>query len=81
MFEEDKNWDWDKKYEDAIVCDLKLGDNYEEEPTTVSDENKEGIESDFDAVEENEARADSSTQESYPTLHEGRNRRPPIRNV
>lgn len=46
VFEEDKNWDWDKKYEDAIVCDLEWGDH---EEAAVFDENEEGSQSDLNA--------------------------------
>ena len=47
MFEEHKNWDWDKTYEKSIVCDLEWGDL--EEEATMFDENEEGTESDLEA--------------------------------
>lgn len=50
VFEEDKNWDWDKKFEEVIVCDLEWGDC--EEEATVSEE---GSGSNFDANIEEEA--------------------------
>ena len=30
VFEENKNWDWDKKYEEVTLCDLEWGDCKEE---------------------------------------------------
>ena len=90
VFKEDKNWDWDKKYEESIVCDLEWDDL--EEEATMFDDNEEGNE--FDPNEEGcksesdpEANVDvakenfssnSLTEESSPSLNEGRNRRPPI---
>ena len=87
VFEEDKNWDWDKKYEESIVCDLEWGDLKEE--ATMFDDNEEGSESEFDpkatvdAVEyDPEANVDAAKEnfssESSPSSNEGRNRRPPI---
>lgn len=79
VFEEDKNWDWDKKYEELIVCDLEWGDTGEE--AVVFDEHEEGNGSDLDAdiEEENEILpSDSSTEESSSSLNERRNRRPPV---
>ena len=26
VFDEDKSWDWDKKFEETILCDLDWGD-------------------------------------------------------
>lgn len=50
VFEEDKNWDWDKKYEEAIVCDLGWGDDKDddEEEAIVHEE-----ESDSEDTKEN----------------------------
>ncbi|RVW39030.1 Retrovirus-related Pol polyprotein from transposon TNT 1-94 [Vitis vinifera] len=92
VFEEDKNWDWDKKYEEAIVCDLEWGDDGEE--ATV---NEEESDSNFDAdieedTEENNASdvvAESNVAVTTSDLliqnrdnpsnsNAARNRRPPI---
>ena len=40
VFEEDKSWDWDKTYEESIMCDLEWGD--QKEATDVFDEKKKG---------------------------------------
>ena len=90
VFEEDKNWDWGKKYEESIVSELEWGD-LEEEATMFDDNeegnevdpNEEGSESESDpeanveAVEGNFS-YDSLIEESSPSSNEGRNRRPPI---
>ncbi|RVW19213.1 Retrovirus-related Pol polyprotein from transposon TNT 1-94 [Vitis vinifera] len=90
VFEEDKNWDWGKKYEESIVSELEWGD-LEEEATMFDDNeegnevdpNEEGSESESDpeanveAVEGNFS-SDSLIEESSPSSNEGRNRRPPI---
>ncbi|KAL6321787.1 hypothetical protein AAG906_035477 [Vitis piasezkii] len=39
VFEEDKNWDWGKKYEESIVSELEWGDL--EEEATMFDDNEE----------------------------------------
>ncbi|RVW35655.1 Retrovirus-related Pol polyprotein from transposon TNT 1-94 [Vitis vinifera] len=36
VFEEDKNWDWDKKYEEVIVCDLEWEEDTEENNATTT---------------------------------------------
>ena len=90
VFEEDKNWDWDKKYEESIVCDLEWGD-LEEEATMFDDNeegnevdpNEEGSKSEYDPEANVEAAegnfsSDSLTEESSPSSNEGRNSRPPI---
>ncbi|KAL9429257.1 hypothetical protein AB3S75_031131 [Citrus x aurantiifolia] len=76
VFEEDKSWDWDKKYEEAIACDLEWGDR--EEKVVEIDINVGMIESDSDAnVEERENfSSDSPAEESSPSLNERRIRRP-----
>ncbi|XP_042973054.1 uncharacterized protein LOC122304854 [Carya illinoinensis] len=92
VFEEDKNWDWDKKYEEAIVCDLEWGDDWEE--ATV---NEEESDSNFDGdieedPEENNATAAATKSDAAVTtsnlliqnrdnpsnLNAVRNRRPPV---
>ena len=78
VFEEHKNWDWDKTYEESIVCDLEWGDL--EEEATMFDENEEGTESDLEAdmeAEEDNFSSDSLTEDSSPSLIAERIRRPP----
>ncbi|RVW64797.1 Retrovirus-related Pol polyprotein from transposon TNT 1-94 [Vitis vinifera] len=78
VFEEDKNWDWDKTYEKSIVCDLEWGDL--EEEATMFDENEEGTESDLEAdieAEEDNFSSDSLTEDSSPSSTAERIRRPP----
>ena len=53
VFEEDQSWDWDKTYEESIMCDLEWGD--QEETANVFDENEEGSESDIEDAKENTA--------------------------
>ena len=81
VFKEDKNWDWDKKYEESIVCDLEWGDLKEE--ATMFDDNEDGSKSESDPeanvdVAKENFSSNSLTEESSPSLNEGRNRRPPI---
>ncbi|RVW80052.1 Retrovirus-related Pol polyprotein from transposon TNT 1-94 [Vitis vinifera] len=78
VFEEHKNWDWDKTYEKSIVCDLEWGDL--EEEATMFDENEEGTESDLEAdieAEEDNFSSDSLTEDSSPSSTAERIRRPP----
>ena len=78
VFEEHKNWDWDKTYEESIVCDLEWGDL--EEEATMFDENEEGTESDLEAdieAEEDNFSSGSLTEDSSPSLTAERIRRPP----
>lgn len=77
VFEEDKSWDWDKKYEEAIACDLEWGDR--EEKVVEIDRNVGRSESNSDAnIEEGENfSSDSPAEESSPSSNEGRIRRPP----
>lgn len=76
VFEEDKSWDWDKKYEEAIVCDLEWGDH--EEEAAVSDESEEESDSTTEVEEEENISSDSLTEESAHDSIEGRNRIPPV---
>ena len=83
VFEEDKSWDWDKTYEESIMCDLKWGD--QEEAADVFDENEEGSESDIEAAKENisssslaGASSPSLAEANSPSSNKGWNRRPPI---
>lgn len=77
VFEEDKSWDWDNKYEEAIACDLEWGDR--EEKVVEIDRNVGRSESNSDAnIEEGENfSSDSPAEESSPSSNEGRIRRPP----
>ena len=50
VFDEDKSWDWDKKYEETILCDLDWGDKDVE---AVVEEN----------IEEHEVRYNTDTPE------------------
>ena len=77
MFEEDKSWDWDKKYEEAIACDLDWSDR--EEEVVEHDGNEERNESNSNAYVEDEQNfsSESFIEESSPSLNEGRIRRPP----
>ena len=73
MFEEDKSWDWDKKYEETIGCNLERGDR--KENVVIFYDNEEGSEFDLDAnVEDEEENLSSdSLDESSLSLNEGRN--------
>lgn len=55
VFEEHKSWDWDKAYEESIMCDFEWGDR--EDEAIAFDENEEGseydLQADIDAEEEN----------------------------
>ncbi|RVW97635.1 Retrovirus-related Pol polyprotein from transposon TNT 1-94 [Vitis vinifera] len=73
VFEEDKNWDWDKKYEEAIVCDLEWGDDGEE--ATV---NEEESDSNFDADIEEDTEENNASDRQPSNSNAARNRRPPI---
>ena len=75
VFEEDKSWDWDKTYEESIMCDLEWGD--QEEAADVCDENEEGSESDIEVAEENIS-SGSLAEASSPSSNKGKNRRPPV---
>jgi len=78
VFEEDKSWNWDKTYEESIMCDLEWGDH--EPEAVVSDENEEGNESDLEAgieAEEENLSSDSLAEASSPSSNEGRSRHPP----
>ena len=85
VFKEDMNWDWDKKYEESIVCDLEWGD-LEEEATMFNDNkggnevgpNEEGSKSKSDPEANVDAAEENFSSESSPSSNEGRNRRPPI---
>lgn len=50
MFEGDSNWEWDKKFEEAILCDLEWSDL----EATEIDENEEESEPGIDAEIEEE---------------------------
>jgi len=78
VFEEDKSWNWDKTYEESIMCDLEWGDH--EPEAVVSDENEEGNESDLEAgieAKEENLSSDSLAEASSPSSDEGRSRHPP----
>ncbi|RVW18436.1 Retrovirus-related Pol polyprotein from transposon TNT 1-94 [Vitis vinifera] len=67
VFEEDKNWDWDKKYEEAIVCDLEWGDDGEE--ATVNEEKSDSnLDADIEEdTEENNATATATESDAAVT--------------
>lgn len=77
VFEEDKGWDWDKEYEEAISCDLECGDKDVE--VDVEEENEAGHESDhtIDTEEENVS-SDSTAEENTFNPNQRRCRRPPL---
>ena len=85
VFKEDMNWEWDKKYEESIVCDLEWGD-LEEEATMFNDNkggnevglNEEGSKSKSDPEANVDAAEENFSSESSPSSNEGMNRRPPI---
>ena len=72
VFKEDKSWDWDKTYEEFVMCDLEWGE--QEEAADVFDENEEGSEFDIEAAEENTAEENISSgslaEASSPSLAE-----------
>ena len=77
-FEEDKCWNWDKTYEESIVCNLEWGDC--EEKVYVFEENEEGSESELEAnveVENENFSSNSFNEESSPCTNEGRDIKPP----
>lgn len=74
VFEEDKSWDWEKKFEEDVVCELEWGDF--EEQACEHDENGEPSEADVGAEQRDEA--NPSTQEISSGSNVGRNRRAPI---
>ncbi|KAL6329737.1 hypothetical protein AAG906_035385 [Vitis piasezkii] len=92
VFEEDKNWDWDKKYEEAIVCDLEWGDDGEE-ATVNEEESDSNLDADIEEdTEENNATATAAESDAAVTTSDlliqnrdnpsnsnaARNRRPPV---
>ncbi|RVW91534.1 Retrovirus-related Pol polyprotein from transposon TNT 1-94 [Vitis vinifera] len=92
VFEEDKNWDWDKKYEEAIVCDLEWGDDGEE-ATVNEEESDSNLDADIEEdTEENNATAIAVEFDAAVTAFDlliqnrdtpsnsnaARNRRPPV---
>lgn len=60
VFEEDKHWDCEKKYEAGILCDLKWGD-FEEEVIVNEEENESNV--DADIKENAEANKDDGATE------------------
>ncbi|RVX12019.1 Retrovirus-related Pol polyprotein from transposon TNT 1-94 [Vitis vinifera] len=91
VFEEDKNWDWDKKYEEAIVCDLEWGDDGKE-ATVNEEESDSNLDADIEEdTEENNATATTTESDAAVTASDlliqnrdnpsnsnaARNRRPP----
>ncbi|XP_034674326.1 uncharacterized protein LOC117905532 [Vitis riparia] len=67
VFEEDKNWDWDKKYEEAIVCDLEWGDDGEE-ATVNEEESDSNLDADIEEdTEENNATATAAESDAAVT--------------
>ena len=70
VFEEDKNWDWDKRYEETIICDLEWDDNGEE-ATVNEEENTETVtttDSDEAIVNEEENTETAAATESDATV-------------
>ena len=80
VFKEDKSWDFDKTYEESIMCDLEWGD--QEEAADVFDENEEGSEYGIEAAEENTAQENISSsslaEASFPSSTKERNRKLPV---
>lgn len=72
MFKENKNWDWDKKYQEAISYDSGYG-NCEENIRDITN-NEESSEYNYDAYvkDEHKFSSDSLVYESSPNLNEGR---------
>ncbi|RDX67097.1 hypothetical protein CR513_54070, partial [Mucuna pruriens] len=64
VFEEDKGWDWDKKYEEVILCDLDWGDKDVE--VVVEEENETRHESNHNTntTEEDNISSDSMAEKS-----------------
>lgn len=74
IFEEDKNWDWDKNYAETIICDLEWGDCVDEAAAEVG----EGNESDYIDEEIEETLSSDPSSEDIPSpQNQGRIRVPP----
>lgn len=85
VFKEDKTWDWDKKYEEAIMCDLEWGDDDGEEATVNEEERDSNFDDDLEEdAEENNATAAANesdatiTKDSPSNSNAVQNRRPPV---
>lgn len=83
IFEEERQWDWDKSYEEQLLIDLEWNDDVENE--NVNAANESASES-GDSAEESETDSQSSENASPNQLNaegssateEERNRRPPV---
>ncbi|RDX74672.1 hypothetical protein CR513_45547, partial [Mucuna pruriens] len=75
---EDKGWDWNKKYEEVILCDLDWGDK--DVDAVVEEENETWHESDHntDTTEEDNISSNSMAEESTSSPNQQRCRRPPL---
>jgi len=84
VFDEDKSWDWNKKYEEAILCDLEWGDKdvviEEEHDVLVEEEHEALVDEEHEAWQNN---ADTPNEDNIfdPTFEspeQRRCRRPPL---
>ncbi|RDX94097.1 hypothetical protein CR513_23570, partial [Mucuna pruriens] len=65
VFEEDKGWDWDNKYEEVILCDLDWGDKDVEAVAEEENETRHKSDRNTDTAEEDNISSDSMAEENY----------------
>ena len=75
VFEEDKNWNWNKRYEEQIEIDLEWGDNQDED--VIVEDSETGINRETEGEIESST-SDESTEGISANLPERRTRSQPI---